>query len=190
MNVKGLFLIAAALMTTGDAAAQNSFLLKPLYFAHGEATLTEASLARLAEGLQKIVEVRGVRYVVRGHADRVESAKYKEGLSQARAEAVRDYLVAHGAAADDIRVMSFGSSVSMTACAQREAAILISCLGPIGASPWRFSRRCEISCRKKSAGETYEGCPGRCPSPSGAKGRVRRTYSGDVSLSAIGLSVP
>lgn len=117
-------------MTAGHAAAQNSFLLKPLYFAHGDATLNAEALARLTEGLQKMVEVRGVRYVVRGHSDRVESAKYKEQLSQARAEAVRDYLLAHGAAADDIRVMSFGSSVSMTACAQRDVAILVSCLGP------------------------------------------------------------
>jgi outer membrane protein OmpA-like peptidoglycan-associated protein len=126
IDVKGLFIVIAALL----APPAHAFLLPPLYFGPGEATLSEEARAQLTEGLRKSGDVREVRFVVRGHSDRVESAKYKQTLSTARAEVVRDYLVGLGAAADDIRVMSFGSSVSMTACAQRDAAVLVSCLAP------------------------------------------------------------
>jgi len=43
---------------------------------------------------------------------------------------VRDYLVAKGAAPDNIQVVGFGASVAMTACAQRDTAVLIKCLAP------------------------------------------------------------
>ena len=106
------------------------FLVKPLYFAHGDAALSAEAERRLDEaGLPKIVEVRGVHYVVRGHSDRLESAQFHQRLSEQRAEAVRDYLVARGAAAENIRLLGLGSAISLTACSQRDAAVLISCLG-------------------------------------------------------------
>lgn len=108
-----------------------SFILRPIYFAHADASLSARSVAGLEDaGLSKIVGASGVRYVVRGHSDRLESEKYRERLSEERAAAVRDYLVAKGVPPQDIRLVGFGASISMTACAQRVREVLISCLGP------------------------------------------------------------
>jgi OOP family OmpA-OmpF porin len=109
----------------------HSFLLKPVHFTYGEAALSVEAVSQLDQaGLPKIVEARGAHYVVRGHSDRLESAQYKQRLSEQRAEAVRDYLVAKGAAPEDIRLVSFGALMAMTACAQRDTAVLIKCLAP------------------------------------------------------------
>lgn len=109
----------------------NSFLLKPVYFTYGEAALSVEAVSQLDQsGLPKIAEARGAHYVVRGHSDRLESAQYQQRLSEERAEAVRDYLVAKGAALEDIRLVGFGALVAMTACAQRDKAVLIKCLAP------------------------------------------------------------
>jgi OOP family OmpA-OmpF porin len=107
------------------------FLLKPVFFAHGDAALDEAALTRLEDaGLPRIALMEGLQFVVRGHSDRLEAQEYKGRLSQQRAEAVRDYLAAQGVPAANIRLIGFGASVSMTACAQRERAVLVSCLAP------------------------------------------------------------
>ena len=109
----------------------HSFLLKPVYFAYGEAALSVEAVTQLDQaGLPKIVEARSAHYVVRGHSDRLESAQYKQRLSEERAEAVRDYLVAKGVAPENIRLVGFGAAVAMTACAQRDTAVLIKCLAP------------------------------------------------------------
>lgn len=107
------------------------FLLKPVFFAYRDASLNEEAVARFEDaGLPKIALTDGVQFVVRGHSDRLEADEYKQKLSEQRAEAVRDYLAGHGVPAENIRLHGFGASVSMTACAQRERTVLISCLAP------------------------------------------------------------
>jgi outer membrane protein OmpA-like peptidoglycan-associated protein len=108
---------------------QKSFLLKPIYFEYGEAALTEEAIARLNDaGLPKLAALPDVRYVIRGHSDRLEAAEHKRRLSEQRAEAVRDYLAKMGVASQNIAVYGFGSSISLTACAQRDRAVLVFCL--------------------------------------------------------------
>jgi len=108
---------------------QSSFLLKPIYFRYRDATLTEEAIARLNDaGLRKLTALTDVRYVIRGHSDRLEAEEHKQRLSQQRAEAVRDYLAAKGVAAQNISLFGFGASISLTACAQRDRAVLIFCL--------------------------------------------------------------
>jgi len=47
---------------------------------------------------------------VEGHTDSVGSDAYNMKLSQRRADAVRDYMVAHGIAADRITTEAFGET--------------------------------------------------------------------------------
>jgi outer membrane protein OmpA-like peptidoglycan-associated protein len=48
------------------------------------------------------------KIIVEGHTDSQGAASYNQDLSQRRAEAVRDYLVSHGIAADRVTAQGFG----------------------------------------------------------------------------------
>ena len=48
------------------------------------------------------------RYEIAGHTDRKGSSRYNQNLSQARAQAVRDYLVSHGVDAAKLDVKGYG----------------------------------------------------------------------------------
>jgi len=107
------------------------FLLKPILFEYRDATLNDEAIHRLEDaGVPKIAAVPGVRYVVRGHSDRLEAEEYKQAISERRAEAVRAYLAGQGVAEQNIQLVGFGASISLTACAQRERTMLVSCLAP------------------------------------------------------------
>lgn len=105
--------------------------LKPIAFAFNDATLGAEAKAELErQGLPKIAEIPEVRYIVHGHADRLGAADYNQRLSEKRAAAVRDYLVARGVAAQNIQMAGFGSTMSQTGCNQKERRALIDCLAP------------------------------------------------------------
>jgi OOP family OmpA-OmpF porin len=107
------------------------FILKPIGFEHGDATLSEQAKAVFDnQGLPKIAAVASVRYVVRGHSDRLESPDYNWRLSERRAEEVRDYLTARGVPAENIELRALGHLVSLTSCAQQDRRVLIACLAP------------------------------------------------------------
>jgi outer membrane protein OmpA-like peptidoglycan-associated protein len=53
------------------------------------------------------------KMVVEGHTDSQGAASYNQGLSERRAQSVRDYLVSRGIAADRITSQGFGSSRSV-----------------------------------------------------------------------------
>jgi outer membrane protein OmpA-like peptidoglycan-associated protein len=70
---------------------------RTIYFGFNLATLTDDSQQRLnslAGRLKAASDVQGAQVV--GYADRIGTASYNEVLSEKRAKAVRDYLVAHG----------------------------------------------------------------------------------------------
>ena len=111
--------------------SRTPFILKPIRFEHGDAILSEQAKASLySEGLPKIAAVPAVRYVVRGHSDRLESPDYNWRLSERRAEEVRDYLIAQGVPTENIELRAFGHLMSLTSCAQQDRGILIACLAP------------------------------------------------------------
>jgi outer membrane protein OmpA-like peptidoglycan-associated protein len=113
------------------AVVPTTITLKPIAFAFDQATLDAAAKAALErEGLPKIVELREVRYVVQGHADRLGAARYNQRLSERRAEAVRDYLVEKGVPRENIQAVGLGTSMPQTECAQRDRRALIECLAP------------------------------------------------------------
>ena len=84
------------------------------------------------EVLAKLQGLKDIRYVnVNGHADRIGSAQYNQRLSERRAEAVRDYLVAKGADAPKIETFGFGKTMPVKSCPGRMSRkALIECLQP------------------------------------------------------------
>jgi outer membrane protein OmpA-like peptidoglycan-associated protein len=68
---------------------------------------------------------------VTGHADRIGPAPYNEQLAQRRAQAVKDYLVSRGIAAERIQTASDGSSEPLVSCPNvKNEHKLIHCLAP------------------------------------------------------------
>jgi OOP family OmpA-OmpF porin len=65
-----------------------------------------------------------------GHADRLGSAKYNQRLSERRAQAVREYLVAKGIAPERLKAYGKGKSMPVVTCNNRKRADLIKCLEP------------------------------------------------------------
>ncbi len=84
-------------------------LKEKIYFDTGKATIKPESHGILDEAAQVLVahpEVKKVR--VEGHTDSSGSASANTALSQARAKAVREYLVGKGVAADRLSAKGYG----------------------------------------------------------------------------------
>ncbi|WP_027801588.1 OmpA family protein [Paraburkholderia dilworthii] len=88
----------------------------------------KVELARIAERIRAHDQVSAITVV--GHTDRLGRESVNGPLSLARAETVRDYLVAHGLDGRVIRVEGVGSSQPRTHCADGDARALIACLQP------------------------------------------------------------
>lgn len=72
-----------------------NIVLRDVYFETDKATLLPESEARLDEAGAAIEKFADLKVEVQGHSDSRGATKYNEKLSQARAEAVREYLLAH-----------------------------------------------------------------------------------------------
>ena len=88
-----------------------SIVLRDVYFETAKATLLPESETRLDEAGAAIEKFADLKVEVQGHTDSRGTAKYNEKLSQARAEAVREYLLAHfHLAADNLVAKGYGES--------------------------------------------------------------------------------
>jgi OOP family OmpA-OmpF porin len=67
---------------------------------------------------------------VTGYADRLGSTKYNQKLSEQRANAVRDYLVAKGIDAKRLKAYGKGEANPVVTCNNKKRADLIKCLEP------------------------------------------------------------
>ncbi|WP_137896333.1 OmpA family protein [Ramlibacter sp. 2FC] len=88
-------------------------------------------LDQLAAHLTQARQVDWVRVV--GHADRLGTSHYNQALSEGRAQAVADHLVAQGVDAALIRAEGRGESEPVTAaaaCTGAAGAALVACLQP------------------------------------------------------------
>lgn len=101
------------LQLTGDAATLRDQLRSlteaaPVTFALGDATLTAAGRETL-DGAAGIIRAQpGLRVLIAGHTDTTGSAAFNEQLSQERADAVRQYLIEQGIAANRLVVVAYG----------------------------------------------------------------------------------
>lgn len=72
-------------------------------FRSGESTLLSSAQGKLDQVAKALLAVSARNLIVEGHTDSKGSESYNQGLSQRRAEAVRDYLVQSGYPADRIQ---------------------------------------------------------------------------------------
>jgi outer membrane protein OmpA-like peptidoglycan-associated protein len=99
---------------TGAAVVMTSTRIElpdQLRFETGRATFlghSEALLNRVADKLKAHANVRRVR--IEGHTDDVGTARKNQELSQARAEAVRNYLIDKGVEPDRLQAVGYGNS--------------------------------------------------------------------------------
>ena len=82
--------------------------------------------------LPKLKDFSEVRYInVNGHSDMLGGPSYNQQLSEKRAAAVRDYLVAQGASADKIEVYGYGKTLPVKSCRDaRGRQQMIDCQAP------------------------------------------------------------
>jgi outer membrane protein OmpA-like peptidoglycan-associated protein len=104
-------------------------------------TLRPGAREKLARVAGIILAHPGLNLEVEGHTDSVGSDSYNQGLSERRAESVRDYLVQQGIARDTITAHGFGESMPVTsndnsAGRQRNRRVELVVSGePIGTAP-------------------------------------------------------
>lgn len=102
-------------------------------FEFNRAALNPGVRAKIdADVLPKLKDFAEVRYInVNGHSDLLGSPAYNQQLSEKRAAAVRDYLVAQGASADKIEIYGFGKTLPVKSCSEEKGRrAMIECLAP------------------------------------------------------------
>jgi outer membrane protein OmpA-like peptidoglycan-associated protein len=77
-------------------------------FRSAESTLLSSAKVKLDQVANALLSVRARNLIVEGHTDSQGSASYNQGLSQRRADAVRDYLVQRGYPTDRIQARGKG----------------------------------------------------------------------------------
>lgn len=115
MNKKLIVALSAALLAAGcahhgscGADAADLHLFNKVYFTSEQAELDYESMKALNEQIRWLKENPNKKIIVRGYTDPTGSAAYNMQLGKKRAEAVKNYLVKNGIAADRIFVVSFG----------------------------------------------------------------------------------
>jgi outer membrane protein OmpA-like peptidoglycan-associated protein len=88
-------------------------LKEKLYFAWDQALIQEVSYPVLDEVVQALNDNKGFRVQVEGHASSEGGDDHNQALSEKRAEAVLDYLTAHGIDKGRLFSKGFGSSVPL-----------------------------------------------------------------------------
>jgi OOP family OmpA-OmpF porin len=86
------------------------FKLEGVNFEFDSATLTAASTATLDEAVKIMLRNSDVKVEIAGHTDSQGNDEYNMGLSQRRAKAVEDYLIARGAKDENIAVKGYGET--------------------------------------------------------------------------------
>lgn len=99
---------ASQAASADDKTAAPAIVLRNVFFATGSAELLPASVAELGQ-LKKLLDTQPLlRIRIDGHTDNVGDAAANQVLSEGRAQAVYDYLVAQGIAAERLAYKGFG----------------------------------------------------------------------------------
>ena len=86
------------------------YKLEHVNFEFDSAKLTDGSSAMLDEGVKILKRHSDLKVEIAGHTDSQGAEEYNQGLSERRAQAVADYLIAHGANGSNITVKGYGES--------------------------------------------------------------------------------
>jgi len=85
-----------------------SGVLKPVLFGYDSIALTEESRGILQKNVEYLKRRPSTKVMVEGHADSRGTNEYNLALAERRADAVRDYVVSLGVAADRVTIVSKG----------------------------------------------------------------------------------
>lgn len=86
------------------------YKLEHVNFEFDSAKLTSDSTTNLDEAVKILKRHADLKAEIAGHTDSQGNDEYNMGLSKRRAQAVADYLIAHGANADNIFVKGYGET--------------------------------------------------------------------------------
>lgn len=100
------------------------------FFDFDQATLRREGKAALQDLADRLAVTQYDKLTIVGHADRIGPAAYNQKLSERRAIAIRDYLVAQGIEAEKISASGVGESESIASCSGVHGKRLIACLQP------------------------------------------------------------
>lgn len=100
------------------------------FFDFDKATLHPEGQAALDDVASRLAGSDYDSITIVGHADRIGTPQYNLGLSERRANAMRDYLVAKGIDAQKISASGVGSSEPTAQCPQLRGTRLVACLQP------------------------------------------------------------
>lgn len=113
------------------AAPQKYTLGSDVSFGFGSATLTAAGQQRVAEIATQLRSTQRIEQLeVTGHTDRIGSDAANDALSQQRAQAVRQSLIANGVPGDNVRAVGYGKRLPLVQCGAQPRSELIACLAP------------------------------------------------------------
>lgn len=98
-----------AVDNTGCDLAE-AYRMKDVHFGFDSAELTSKSRSSLDDALEILKRHGDLAVEIAGHTDAVGTEGYNQSLSERRARAVRDYLVANGIAAGRLTARGYGES--------------------------------------------------------------------------------
>ena len=104
---------AAALPPDPEPSAPPPIEPRVVYFPFDRAELTAEAIAELDAFHAEIADT-DADILIGGHTDWIGSERYNEGLSDRRADAVRDYFVSRGIASSRLTARGFGESQPLT----------------------------------------------------------------------------
>lgn len=104
---------APAPAPAADLAQAGTLVLQGVNFQTGRAELTPDSIPVLDDAAKQLVAHADLKVEVGGHTDSSGNAASNLTLSQQRAEAVRDYLIGQGVAADRLSAKGYGDAVPL-----------------------------------------------------------------------------
>ena len=102
--------VAAEPAPAAEPAAPRKLTLEGVNFDNDSASLRPESIAVLDNAAATLKEWGEIKVEVAGHTDSVDTDAYNLRLSQRRAEAVRDYLIRQGVAAERLTAKGYGEA--------------------------------------------------------------------------------
>ncbi len=102
--------VGATAVSVAAASSKKTIVLRGINFDFDRAEIKPEFEGVLDAGVEALKENPGVRVQVAGYTDSVGTDEYNQGLSERRANAVRDYLASHGIDASRLSAVGFGES--------------------------------------------------------------------------------
>ena len=160
---------------------QTLTLSTDVLFDFGKAELKDEGKQRLDQLASEIKDADVDEIIAVGHADRIASDDFNQKLSEARAQAVKDYLAQQGAKSNVITAQGKGESQPVTGedCKKMGAESgankkLVACLQPDRRVEIEVLGSRTVSAGSPAAGTGATGAPSASPAPAGSGSTTTR----------------